>query len=107
VRPRLAAIVAFALAAAPATAAAAEVEVASGGIRAVVTDRPWSVTYRQPGGEDLREVGGLGFRDASGAWHRAAAARSLRRDRDGVVAEVAMDGGRAGRLVAPRPGSRG
>jgi alpha-glucosidase (family GH31 glycosyl hydrolase) len=81
------------LAAMPAAAVAAEIRVDSGALRATIADQPWSVTYAQEGGEPLREVRGLGYRDATGTWRRALRALSLRRDGPAALAEVEVEGG--------------
>lgn len=75
-----------------ASASAAELDVASGPVRATVTDAPWSIVVRQQGGPELREEQGLGLRSALG-WRRAVRARALRRDGEAVVAEVEVTGG--------------
>ena len=56
---------------------AAEVEIASGPLRAVVRDAPWSITFEQRGGASLR---------THPSW--AQRARSVRREGDAVVADV-------------------
>jgi alpha-glucosidase (family GH31 glycosyl hydrolase) len=89
----------------PAGARAAELAVESGSLRAVVRDAPWSVTYRQRDGEDLREDRGLALRDGAGV-HRAVRARGLRREGDAVVAEVETDGGGT-LLVRVQPAGEG
>src|SRR5687768_13890403 len=70
---------------------AAEVEIASGPLRAVVRDAPWSITFEQRGGASLR---------THPSW--AQRARSVRREGDAVVADV-----EGGLLVRLRPAGEG
>jgi alpha-glucosidase (family GH31 glycosyl hydrolase) len=75
-------------------AGAATETTTSGPLTATVTDEPWRLELRGPGGVTLSEHAGtrLGVQTAAG-WSRAARALELRRDGEAIVALVQTAGG--------------
>ncbi|HEX8741587.1 MAG TPA: TIM-barrel domain-containing protein [Thermoleophilaceae bacterium] len=101
------AVLALLAAVGAAPAGAASVETSSGPLTATVSDDPWHIELRGPGGVRLAEHAGtrLGYRTAAG-WSRASRAIELRREGDAIAALVQTDGG--GELhVRIRPAGEG